>query len=103
RDRPRTTAVLPATAHPAATHRCKSSSVRCPVGQTAARSRQSARDADLQNELAQVRVLGEVADAVAHVGCVDVNGLAALVGGVERDLVEHALHYRLQPARSDVL
>ena len=29
--------------------------------------------------------------------------LAALVGGVEGDLVEHPLHHRLQPARADVL
>ena len=39
----------------------------------------------------------------AHVGRVDHDLLALLVGGVEADLVEHALHHRLQAPRADVL
>src|SRR5262245_30615178 len=57
----------------------------------------------LQDEPRQIRVLGEIADVLVHVGGVDRNGLAGAVGGGERDLVEHALHHRLQAARADVL
>src|SRR4051794_20241442 len=46
----------------------------------------------LQNEPAQVSVLGEVADVLLHVIRVDLDGLAVAVRRGERNLVEHALH-----------
>src|SRR5689334_21350393 len=49
----------------------------------------------LQDELAEVGVLGEVADAGADVSRIDGDGFAALVGGLKRDLVEHPLHHGL--------
>ena len=57
----------------------------------------------LQDELAQVGVLGEVADTRLHIGRIDRDRLAALVGGIEGNLVEHPLNHGLQPARADVL
>ena len=57
----------------------------------------------LQNKPAQIRILGEIADVLLHVGGVDLHGLAGAVGRGERDLVEHALHHGLQPPRADIL
>ncbi len=45
---------------------------------------------------------GEVADVALDELRVDTNLLAGPVGGGEADLVQHALHHRLQPARADV-
>jgi hypothetical protein len=39
----------------------------------------------------------------AHIGGVDHDLLAVLVGGVERDVVENALHNGEQPAGADIL
>jgi len=57
----------------------------------------------LQNKPAEIRVPGEIADVLAHVGRVDPHALARTVRRRERDLVEHALHHGLQPARANVL
>src|SRR5262249_37879157 len=54
-----------------------------------------------ENEPAQIRVLGEIADVLVHVVGVDHHRLPGTVGGAEGDVVEHALHDRLQPARAD--
>jgi hypothetical protein len=56
-----------------------------------------------QYELAEVGVLGKVADPAAHVCGVDADPLPALVGRLKGNFVQHALHYRLQSARADVL
>ena len=40
---------------------------------------------------------------LVHVGSVDRHRLAGTVGRSERNLVEHTLHYRLQPPRADIL
>ena len=58
---------------------------------------------NLKDELRQVGVLGELADAAIHVGGVDRDLLAGAVGGREGDVVQHALHNGLQAARADVL
>src|SRR5712672_1604625 len=52
-------------------------------------------DATSQNEPAQIRVLGEIADMFLHVIGIDLDGLAIAVGGGEGNLVEHALHHGL--------
>ena len=57
----------------------------------------------LQNKPAQIGVLGEVADVLLHVIGIDLDGLAMTVRRGERNLVEHALHHRLQPPRTDIL
>ena len=57
----------------------------------------------LQNKPAQIGVLGQIADMLLHVGSIDLDRLAGAVRGRERDLVEHALHHRLQPPRADIL
>src|SRR5262249_54163383 len=57
----------------------------------------------LQNEPAQVGVLGEVADMLVHIVGVDLDGFAVAVGRGEGYLVEHALHHRLQTAGADIL
>src|SRR5262245_30526817 len=56
----------------------------------------------LQDKPAQIRVLGEVADVLLHIVGVDLDGLAMAVGCGEGDIVEHALHHGLQPARADI-
>jgi hypothetical protein len=56
-----------------------------------------------QNESAEVRVLGKVADVLVHVGGVDFERLSRSVRRAKRDIVEHALHHRLQPPRTDIL
>src|SRR5262249_52057694 len=56
-----------------------------------------------ENEPAKVCVLGEIADVLVHVSGVDCHRVAGTVGRGERNLVEHALHHRLQPPRADVL
>ena len=48
-------------------------------------------------------LLGEVADVLLHVGGVDDDLLALLVGGVEGDVVEDALHHRREAPRADIL
>src|SRR5450631_3928951 len=47
----------------------------------------------LQDEPAQIRVLGEIADVLLHIVGIDLDGLAIAVGGGEGNLVEHALHH----------
>jgi hypothetical protein len=59
--------------------------------------------AKLKDKPAQIRVLGEIADVLLHIGGVDPDGLAIAVRGHERNLVEHALHHGLQPPRADIL
>ena len=67
------------------------------------RSAEASVTSALQNKPAQIRVLGEIADVLLHIGGVDLHRLAGAVGGAERNLVEHALHHGLQPPRADVL
>src|SRR3954468_7667972 len=57
----------------------------------------------LKNKPAQIRVLCQVPDVLPHIGIIDAYRLARAVGRRKRNLVEHPLHYGLQPARADVL
>src|SRR5689334_24695670 len=57
----------------------------------------------LENEAAEIGVLGEVADVLMNIGGVDFRGLAAEIRRLERQLVEHTLHHGLQAPRADVL
>ena len=51
----------------------------------------TSQDGRLQNELAQIGVLGKVAYVFLHKGGVDQNGFARTVGGGEAHLIEHPL------------
>src|SRR6185312_10422805 len=57
----------------------------------------------LQHEPAQIRVTGQLADPVGDVGRIDGDSLALLVGGLEAQLLDEALHDGLEPASADVL
>src|SRR5262249_49485656 len=57
----------------------------------------------LQDEFAEVGVLGEGRDAFLHVLGVDGDGGAGAVGGGEADVLEQALHDRVEAAGADVL
>src|SRR5690606_29442578 len=56
-----------------------------------------------QNVARQIRVPGEVADMLVHIGRIDHDTRAGTVGRVEGDVVQHPLHYGLQPPSADVL
>jgi hypothetical protein len=56
-----------------------------------------------QNKSTEISVFGEIANVLMHVGRVDLDGFAGAVGRAERNIVKHALHYRLQPPRADIL
>src|SRR5215469_9819566 len=56
----------------------------------------------LQNIAAQILVLHDISQHLAHVVGIDGDLLAFLFGRSEAQLIEHALHDRMQPARSDV-
>src|SRR5271168_2069266 len=57
----------------------------------------------LQDESAEICVLGEVADVLLHVSGIDLHRLARTVGSAKGNIVEHALHHGLQPPRADIL
>src|SRR5262249_58619145 len=57
----------------------------------------------LQNELAQVLLLEDSAEALADVGGVDDDALARQVRTLEAHLLDHPLQHRVQPPGADVL
>src|SRR5215467_12945704 len=61
------------------------------------------RDGRLQNKSAEIGVFGEIAHVLMHVGGVDLDCLPGAVGCAEGNIVEHALHHRLQAPRTDIL
>ena len=57
----------------------------------------------LEDEPAQIGILGQIPDMLLDISGVDADRLAFAVRGRERDVVEHPLHDGLQPSRTDVL
>src|SRR3984885_16073693 len=62
----------------------------------------SRRSHTLQNEPAQIGVRREVADVALDKIRIDAHFFAVPVGGGKADLIQHALHHRLQPARANI-
>src|SRR3970282_1162764 len=57
----------------------------------------------LEDVAAQVLVREEIAEMAIDVGCIDLDALAALVRGFERNRFEQPLEHRMQAPRADVL
>src|SRR5579871_1277674 len=83
--------------------RSNPSSVRTQKWIASSLSSSQRRLRDLKNKLREIRILGERADAVADRCGVDLDGGAALVGGVEADLLQKPLQHGVQPPGADIL
>src|SRR5437868_3430396 len=77
-----------------------------PIGKSRGRGKIEAGEGrgegGLQDELAEVGVLGERGHALAHIAGVHGHMLALPVAGTEADLLQQALEHGVQPARADV-
>src|SRR5271156_615924 len=72
------------------------------AAESAIRRRRVSISRPLQNEPAQICVLGEVADVLLHVAGIDLDRLAGTVGSAKGHVVEDPLHHCLQAAGADI-